>query len=113
MTAGLMERKDVRRRDGIVPIGEAVARWRRAHPQGGMLADLRRRWSEATGAWSRVTRPRSLRGGKLSVEVASSAVLAELAALRKEEFIARVQEVEPRVREAVFAVGDGPWGGES
>lgn len=108
-----MERKDVRRRDGIAPIGEAIARWKRAHPQGGLLADLRRRWDEAAGSWAAVTRPRSLRGGKLSVEVASSAVLAELATLRKGEFVARVRQVEPRVAEAVFTVGDGPWGGDA
>ncbi len=105
----LMIDKEPRRRDGVVPIGDAIARWKRAHPKGGMLADLRRDWDRAAGAWARVTRPKALRAGALSVEVASSAVLSELATLRKAEFLARVQEAEPRVTEVSFSVGDGPW----
>lgn len=101
--------KEPRRRDGIIPISDAIARWKRAHPKGGMLADLRREWEKAAGARARVTRPKALRAGRLSVEVASSAVLSELATLRKAEFLSAVQAVEPRVAEISFSVGDGPW----
>lgn len=93
-----------------VPVGDLVAAWRRRHPRGGILADLRRRWRAALGEpWGRLTWPVSYRAGRLKVAVAGSAVLQELATLRSAEFLARVQAVEPRVVEARFAVGDGLW----
>ena len=99
-----------RRRNGPAPIGEAIARWKRAHPRGGALAELRAKWEAAAGKdWARVTRAKALRAGRLSVEVASSAVLQEVATLRAAEFLARIQQVEPRITGISCTVGDGPW----
>jgi predicted nucleic acid-binding Zn ribbon protein len=65
-------------------------------------------WARAAGeALAAETRPSTLRGGVLTVEVRSAALLAELAGFRTAEMLSRVLAEDPsgRVRELRFRLG--------
>lgn len=104
-----MERND-RRQDaaprGPQPIASAIRHFLQESGLHRTRGDERvfRAWSEAAGAWKERAFPVAFRDGQLTVEVGSSAVLAELKGFHAESLRARANATlgETKIRKVVF-----------